>query len=267
MNKELSKKVVKHNKHQEIVFIGSKFFDIIEHISFWLHITALVLGILTVTGLASGFEHFTHYMEIATLVVISLIIAEFLFVPSLEKLIMRKMLKDLWGTNDIPTTIRFPTAVDPSKDFGTVKDYFESTQIEETSIEWIRVHPLARRRLAICQKSPVTNRKFKKYADENGDLNYYFVPIYIIVDLERKIIKFQGKINFVNDIDKNELPEMRLTFNFDLVNKKVTWSGIFPGMPAYGEWIWNKRIATELKNSSDKAKKQSKAVKKEFKGK
>ncbi len=253
--RKLEKKFIKDHSHQEIIITGSKAMNFLEVVSFWLHLLALVLGIMSFFGfLLSEGSSLTHYIEIATLIIITLIIIQFVMTPIIERRVLRYLLKDFWGTTEIATSMKYATEIDPVKNFGSVTSAVESVQLEETKLEWqtVRLFPI-KRVLTIQQCTPVTTKRWSRYASSDGTLNVAIVPLYIIIDVHQKVIKLQGRMNILFTRQKN-IAEKRIMFTFHYKDKLASWSGIAPDHPFFGEWIWDKTI-------SEKVKSQTKGVK------
>ncbi len=268
--KKITKELLKTHRHQEIIITGSKLFAFLELFSVWLHIAALIIGILTIAGVVSdASSEAAHYLEIATIVVVALIIIQHALMPFAERIVLRALLDEFWGTNDIPTRFSIPTEIDINEHFGKVKKTNDIWQIEKTELKWVVARWVPFKKvLTVRQESPVTTKRFAKYAAEDGTLNTAFIPLYIIIDIKENIIKFQGRAHLMYTKDKN-YPEKRITFNFHYVDRRAEWSGQFPEHPLFGEWLWDSDVAKNINKQNEGKrntdKKNSKGVAKAFK--
>ncbi len=249
--RKLEKKFIKRHQHQEIIITGSPLIRFFETVGLWLHILAFFLGFATLLGV---FTHeaseFTHTLEIVTLIVIALIILQFALTPIIERFTVKRLLRDFWGTNEIATSLKYSRDIDPMKNFGTIIDEVVSLQLEETKLGWTTVRKFPWKRvLTIQQSTPITTKRWSRYASSEGTFNTAFVPIYIIVDVHQKVIKFQGRVNVLFTRHKN-IAEKRIMFTFHYKDKVANWSGIFPEHPLYGEWIWDKTISQKIKEDT-----------------
>ncbi len=260
--RKLDKKFISKHKHQEIIITGSHAVKILEDIGLVLHILAFVLGLLTVTGmfLSTGegnVEHFKHNVEIATLVVVALILIQFAVTPIIERMILKSLLKDFWGTTEIATSLSYPVEVDPFKNFGSVVKSEDSLQLEETRLGWTTVKKFPFKRvLTVQQSTPVTTKRWSRYAASDGTFNFGLIPIYIIIDVSHKVIKFEGRANILFSRQK-DLPEKRILFTFHYRDKKAEWSGISPEHPLFGEWIWDSQLAEDIKQGTEGKRNQA----------
>ncbi len=268
--RKLEKKFIKRHKHQETIITGSPWIRFFETVGLWLHILAFFLGFATLLGVFTHEEsEFTHTLEIITLVVIALIILQFAATPIIERVVVRALLKDFWGINEIATSLKYSRDIDPMKNFGTIIDEEVSLQLEETRLGWTTVRRFPWKRvLTIQQSTPITTKRWSRYAASDGTFNTAFVPIYIIVDVHQKVIKFQGRVNVLFTRHKN-IAEKRIMFTFHYRDKVANWSGIFPDHPLYGEWIWDKTISQKIKEDTvgkrNQALRNNKAVADAFK--
>lgn len=269
---KLEKKFLKAHKHQEIVITGSPLFSILETIGVWLHIAAFIIGLATFFGFFSketehGEEVF-RILEATTLIIVGLIILQFTITPFLERIMVKSLLKEFWGTNDIATSLKYATGVDTMTNFGVITSEVESLQLEKTKLDWnvVSLFPF-KRVLTIQQTTPITTKRWSKYAATDGTFNTAIVPLYIIVDVKQHVIKFQGRINILFTRQK-DIPEKRLMFTFHYKDKIAEWTGLFPQHPLYGEWLWDKEIANEIRKETsgkrNKALENNEAVKKLF---
>ncbi len=249
VKKKLDKEFFSLNKHQEILFVGSRLFTILETIGIWLHVIAFAAGILAITGLAEGFEKAAHVLEILTLVIVGLIIVQFILIPIIKKIYLKKLLKDFWGDTKIATSLKYPLEIDTLSKFGTITKSADSMQLENTRIKWhVGSWFPFKKVLTIQQWSKVTSSGWKKYKAIDGTFNQVIVPIYMIVDVKSKAIKFQGRANILYVKKNVEIPEKRVSFSFNYVDKIANWSGIFPEHPMYGEWIWDSELSEKLES-------------------
>ncbi len=256
--RKLEKKFIKRHSHQEIVITGSKIFSILEYIGIWMHIMAFAVGLLTIVGVSTeSASEATHILEIVTLVIVGLILLQYAITPFLERIMLRFLLKEFWGTNEIATSLRYATDIDPMLNFGTVIEEVDSVQLEETKLEWTitRWFPL-KRVLTIQQCTPVTTKRWSKYASTDGTFNTAIVPLYIIIDIKQHVIKLQGRAN-VLFTRQRDIPEKRIMFTFHYRDRIAEWSGNFPDHPLYGEWIWDKTVSEEIKNQNKGEKNQA----------
>lgn len=278
--RKLDKKFIRSHAHQEIIITGSALFKTLELIGIWLHIIAFVVGFISVVGVLSGsilghgneeLEHIKTGFEITTLVVIALILLQFAVTPILEKIVLKNILKDFWGTNEIATSMKYPTDIDPITNFGTILSEVDSVQLEETRISWTvsRYIPF-KQVLTIQQCTPITTKRWSKYASTDGTFNTVVVPLYIIIDLKQKSVKLQGRSNVLFTRQK-EIPEKRIMFTFHYKERVAEWSGLFPDHPLYGEWIWDSEVTKEIKlntaGEKNQAIKNNQAVAEAFKRK
>ncbi len=271
-NKKLDKELLKKHHHQEIIITGSRWFEALETFGIWLHIMAFILGIFALTGIAIDVDgHITHYLEMVTIVIVGLIILQHGLMPSAKRIILKSLLDEFWGEKEIATSLSVPTVIDTTTNFGNVKKAFNSRQIEATELKWttVRWFPF-KRVLTVRQSSPVTEKKWKKYAAKDGTLNTAFLPLYIIIDIKSNVIKFQGRVHILY-VDELEIEEKRVVFTFHYKDRVARWTGVFPDFPLYGEWIWDSKLATKIKHENEGKRKQdkvnSKAVSKVFKEK
>ncbi len=256
--RKLEKKFIRNHSHQEIIITGSRAMIILEMIGLWLHILALFLGSFTLFGfLLNEGSELTHIMEIITLVVVALIVLQFVLTPIIERIVLKRLLKDFWGTTEIATSMKYATEIDPVKNFGAVVSAVDSVQLEETKLEWqtVRYFPW-KRVLTIQQCTPITTKRWSRYASSDGTLNVAIVPLYIIIDVHQKVIKLQGRMNVLFTRQKN-IPEKRIMFTFHYEDKLATWSGVAPDHPFYGEWIWDPSIAEKIKDRTAGLKNQA----------
>ncbi len=266
--RNLDKKFIKEHSHQEIIVTGSPLLKLLETIGVWLHIVAFILGLVSVAGLIAGsategeashggIANATHIVEYATLFVVALIIIQFAITPFIERAMLKYLLKEFWGTNEIATSFKYATDIDTLKNFGTVVNEVTSLQLEETKLDWrvIRWFPF-KRVLTIQQCTPITTKRWSRYAANDGTLNVAIIPIYIIIDVHQKTVKFQGRANILFSRQKN-IPEKRIMFTFHYKDKTASWSGIFPEHPMYGEWLWDNNIADEIRSGTAGKKNQA----------
>ncbi len=268
--RNLDKKFIKEHAHQEIIVTGSPVLRVLEMVGVWLHILAFVLGLFSIAGIfISHDSHATEYLEYVTLFVIALIIIQFAITPIIERTMLKVLLKEFWGTNEIATSFKYATDIDTFKNFGTVTKEVSSLQLEETQLDWkvVRWFPF-KRVLTIQQCTPITTKRWSRYAANDGTLNIAIVPIYIIIDTHQKTIKFQGRLNVLFSRQKN-IPEKRIMFTFHYRDKLASWSGLYPEHPMYGEWLWDNELADEIKSGTagkrNQAMRNNKAVAEAFK--
>ncbi len=256
--RKLDKKFVNKHKHQEIIITGSHAVKILEDIGLILHIAAFILGLLTISGMVGhAGDKYKHVVELATLIVVALILIQFALTPIIERMVLKRLLKDFWGTTDIATSMSYPLEVDPFKNFGSVVKSEDSLQLETTRLGWttVKLFPF-KRVLTIQQSTPVTTKRWSRYAASDGTFNFGLIPIYIIIDVSQSVIKFQGRANILFSRQK-DLPEKRILFTFYYKDKKAEWSGIAPEHPLYGEWIWDTQLAEEIKKGSEGKRNQA----------
>ncbi len=253
--RKLEKKFIKNHSHQEIIITGSKSMVVLETIGLWLHMAALFTGVLTLIG-TLGHSEFARILELITVVIVALIVAQYILTPIIERYVLKKLLKDFWGTNEIATSMSYPTEVDPIKNFGAVISAVESVQLEETKLEWqtVRYFPF-KKVLTIQQCTPVTTKRWSRYASSDGTLNVAIIPLYIIIDTHQKTIKLQGRMNVLFTRQKS-IPEKRIMFTFHYKEKLASWSGVAPDHPFFGEWIWDPTIAHKVKSKTDGVRNQ-----------
>ncbi len=256
--RKLDKKFINKHKHQEIVITGSHLIKILEHVGLVLHILAFVLGILTLTGMVGhASAEFKHMVELATLIVVALILIQFAFTPVLERLILKRLLKDFWGINEIATSLSYALEIDPFKNFGSVIKSEDSLQLETTRLGWttVKLFPF-KRVLTIQQSTPVTTKRWSRYAASDGTFNFGLIPIYIIIDMHQGVIKFQGRANILFSRQR-DLPEKRILFTFHYKDKKAEWCGVAPEHPLFGEWIWDSGLAEQIKSGTSGKRNQA----------
>lgn len=227
------------NSDQNISVFGSFFFHLIELVGLLLHILAFALGLITLVGITlEGTGHLEEIFEICTLIVVALIITLHFIKPYIKKVIAKSMLIDFWGVNYIDKKLLSPTKIDlKSSGFGTIVSAKEVTSIEEVYIGWVRKSKFKKKKLAIAMTIPAVKRKWKKYADEDGNLVAFYVPKTLSINAKNQTMKMNSNISFADFVDDIKRETL---FEFDGIKETIRWSGVFPDFPFYGEWKWKK---------------------------
>lgn len=120
--KKIEKKE-KDNKleKQSIMIVNKKFFEVWEQVGFFLHILALILGILSIVFElvhleVSGLEKISLVLEILTISVVFLIVIIHLLTPILKQKIVQESLKVFWGSKKVNVSLKWPKEIDFDKE-------------------------------------------------------------------------------------------------------------------------------------------------------
>lgn len=237
-NKDLER--IEH--HQEIIIVGTKWVELLKFLSFVAHILALLLTFIAMIGIATTNSlKLQHILEIATIAIVGLIVLEYIAKPYIKRLTVSRYLKDLTGRRIVKTKSNVPLEIDTNNDLASVSKENILKKNEEIEIGWMNL-PFESKRLVITLKMEADARR-KRFADEDGYFTRFIAPVYIIVDARRGLIKLKSRYNIKTDDQEGER-ELMITINYR--TKEITWSGIFPLFPIYGEWSWDEDVTQEI---------------------
>ncbi len=213
---------------QEIMVIGTKFFERLERFNVFIHILAILLIVVSlIVSETSIVEYMKIILDTLTLVVIFLILIIYFINPVIKKFIIMSMLGNFWGTVQVETRISHSTIINPAEGkIDEQKDFFNK---ERVWIGFERYGFLNLRKRLKAKTYFETNPEFVSWADDNGVVDVNIRPLQIIVDLKEKYIKF---------ISKTDINNSGAVIVFHTRDRIVKWSGILPDNPFFGEWKW-----------------------------
>ncbi|BDV02446.1 MAG: hypothetical protein HPAVJP_3350 [Candidatus Hepatoplasma vulgare] len=214
---------------QDIIVKYSPIYKFMQRLLVFLHFLLAVFTILVLIGVVFKFQDLIEIIiESITFVIIVLILAIIIAEPIIKRHFIKKIFGKFWGDHLIETKLMRPKTfkIDENQIFGRIVEVDSYIQNENIQIRW-------KKRFSIFSDLWVS----VELQNEKGNhFKYDFIIDFIIVNLDSKRLTISAKLM---DEKTNIIQKRPFIWNFDLKRERARWSGLLPGHPNYGEWIWS----------------------------
>lgn len=213
---------------QDIIIKYSLLYKFMQRFLIFLHFLLVLFTILVLIGVAFKFEHQIELtIDIITFFIIFLILILIATEPILKRHFIKKIFGKFWGEHLIETKLMRPKTlkIEEHQIFTRIVEVDSYIQNENINIRWKNKYsPFSDLWVTVELKN-----------DEGIYFKYDFVIDFIIVNSYSKKLTISAKLM---DEKTKIIQKKPFIWNFDSKRERARWSGLLPGHPNYGEWIW-----------------------------
>ncbi len=242
------KQIIENKKlkklEQELVIINFLSLEIIEKINVFLHILAILFGITSLVEFSFHLNSFETFFEIATIIVILIIVVWELTKPFMKRFILKRKINFIWGNRRYKTRLSVieRISIGKEKNNGELISILDQKNYDSIQDIWFGyTNNVFNKKFIYKIQLKGTWRKILTEGIEDTENKVLFakmVPSFILLDMKEKTIELTSKNTLIYSDDKILFETLKtpIIFKINYDKKEMNWSGTLPNNPTHGNW-------------------------------